>query len=297
MSLTRLYRKFVPETFRNSIYKCFLRSTLKFVRDGKVSMMARFIYTFQSVLPRTEINELYRFMSKYGITAYPYGYMLPYKKMDFDVFEDPGISLKYVIHDNKRLYFPENLTAKDVKNTYRSLIIEQDINCAHRYVESYEELRGKTLLDIGSAEGIFALDTVEYVEKVYLFECDPLWTEALQATFKPYREKVVLVQKYVSDEDGIDTTTIDSYLDAKSIEDLFIKMDIEGYEVQALRGMQDTLKNTKNISCSICVYHRDNDASEVEEILKNNSFECEFTKGYLFMNQKFRKGVIRGSKR
>lgn len=81
---------------------------------------------------------------------------------------------------------------------YRGLLIEQDKRSAHRYVDSYEELKGKTLLDIGAAEAIFTLDTIEYMDHAYLFECDESWIEALEVTFAPYKEKITIVRKYVS---------------------------------------------------------------------------------------------------
>ena len=81
---------------------------------------------------------------------------------------------------------------------YKGLLIEQDRRSAHRYVGSYEELRGKTLLDIGAAEAIFTLDTIEYINHAYLFECDEAWVEALNATFTPWKDKITIVRKYVS---------------------------------------------------------------------------------------------------
>ena len=77
---------------------------------------------------------------------------------------------------------------------YRGLLIEQDKRSAHRYVDSYEELKGKTLLDIGAAEAIFTLDTIECIDHAYLFECDESWIEALEATFAPYKEKITIVR-------------------------------------------------------------------------------------------------------
>ena len=84
---------------------------------------------------------------------------------------------------------------------YRGLLIEQDKRSAHRYVDSYEELKGETLLDIGAAEAVFTLDTIDYIDRAYLFECDEAWIEALEATFAPWNDKIMIVRKYVSDVD------------------------------------------------------------------------------------------------
>ena len=36
---------------------------------------------------------------------------------------------------------------------------------------------------------------VDVASKIYLFECDPVWIEALEKTFEPYKDKVVIVPK------------------------------------------------------------------------------------------------------
>ena len=59
----------------------------------------------------------------------------------------------------------------------------------HHYADSVEEFRGKTLLDIGSAEGFTALDTIEVTRFVYLFEYEDKWIEALQATLSRGKRK------------------------------------------------------------------------------------------------------------
>ena len=57
------------------------------------------------------------------------------------------------------------------------------------------------LLDVGSAEGIFALTHIEKLKHVVLFERNAQWVEALEATFAPWKEKVTIIRKYVSDCD------------------------------------------------------------------------------------------------
>ena len=145
--------------------------------------------------------------------------------------------LPYVFHNGRKLYFKRDMLAF-TEVAYRGLLIEQDKRSAHRYVDSYEELKGKTLLDIGAAEAIFTLDTIECIDHAYLFECDESWIEALEATFAPYKEKITIVRKYVSDVDDEDNITLDTFFrdEGKSIDNLFLKMDIEGYVRKALEG-------------------------------------------------------------
>ena len=63
---------------------------------------------------------------------------------------------------------------------------------------SYSSLEDVTLLDVGAAEGFFALSVIEHVKEIILFECDVEWIKALEATFKPWKDKVFIINKYVS---------------------------------------------------------------------------------------------------
>ena len=78
-------------------------------------------------------------------------------------------------------------------------------------MDSYEELKGETLLDIGAAEAVFTLDTIDYIDRAYLFECDEAWIEALEATFAPWNDKIMIVRKYVSDVDDDNNITLDTF--------------------------------------------------------------------------------------
>ena len=97
-------------------------------------------------------------------------------------------------------------------------------------MDSYEELKGETLLDIGAAEAVFTLDTIDYIDRAYLFECDEAWIEALEATFAPWNDKIMIVRKYVSDVDDDNNITLDTFFqdEGRPIDNLFLKMDIEG---------------------------------------------------------------------
>ena len=223
---------------------------------------------------------------------YPYLWKKEYDLQHYKVNIN-GDGLPYIIHNGKRLYFKRNLE-NPVEDTYRSLLIEQDERSAHRYVRSNEELMGKILLDVGAAEGIFALDVIDYVDHVYLFECDQEWIEALQATFMPWRDKVTIVQKYVSDKDDESNVTLDKFFVQKeSVDNLFIKMDIEGYERFALRGSVNVLKRSKGVSGSICIYHLQDDQLLIGSFLSDLGMINEVVDGYLYIDGEMRSGIIR----
>ena len=208
---------------------------------------------------------------------------------------DAENGLPYVMHNGKRLYFRKGgpSALEKAKLYYRGLLIEQDERSAHRYVRSYEELKGKVLLDIGSAEAIFTLTTIEYVDHAYIFECEEEWIEALQATFAPWKEKVTIVRKYVSDTDDDDSVSLDEFFKDKPSENLFLKMDIEGYERKALKGAERLLKNSKQISGSVCLYHKHDDEAVLMPLLSSYGMQTEVQPGYVFIEGELRRAIVR----
>lgn len=292
--IAKLYRKTIPVGLRNKIYELFLSRVLFFLRNFDVHFKGTLLYFFGWMFPRTEKNKAYAFIGKHGITSYPGEYSLKYKSIPIEVFIDEQNHLPFVMHNEKRLYFPKKYSKEKVSINYRTLIIEQDIEAAHRYVVSYNELKDRILFDIGSAEGIFSLDTIELVKHVYLFECEDYWVDALKATFAPWKEKVTIIEKYVGDKNDEKFITIDETMKGKELNHLFLKMDIEGAEQSALRGATNVMKNGKDVRLAVCVYHRDEDPSMIDSLLRSLGYQTEFTGGYLYWGGRLSKAVIRG---
>lgn len=96
---------------------------------------------------------------------------------------------KYVIYDSKKLYFPSTMTNEKIIKFLKEVIIEQDIDSPHRYIDDFEFIKDKIVIEIGAAEGSFSLKCVDLAKKLYLFECDNNWNEALNNTFKLYGDK------------------------------------------------------------------------------------------------------------
>jgi hypothetical protein len=250
-----------------------------------------------------EEREMIAYLKKHPIAVLLYYFVNDYSLKKIKVHKDNQNGLLYVLHDNKRLYFKRSLSKNDVQAIYYGLQIEQDLRSPHLYLTSDFNIdQGEVMADVGSAEGILALSAIEKVKKVYLFEVNPEWIEALDATFKPWKEKVSIINKFVSNKNDDTHVTLDSIFYEENPLD-FIKIDVDGAEKDLLDGADNLLKNRKNLKIALCTYHKQNDAEEFEKLLQEKGFQTEFSKGFmLFYKDKniappyFRRGLIRATK-
>ena len=207
--------------------------------------------------------------------------------------------MHYVYHKNKKLYFPKNLNKEQIACVYNGLITEQDEYSPHRYETSdYTVKSGDIIADIGTAEGMWALENIEKAKIAYLFECEKPWIQALQKTFEPWKEKIIIVNKFVSDRTKGDEVKLDDFFQNKSIN--FIKADIDVAEIEMISGAGEILKRKEDLRLLLCSYHKENDAKQLEEILISNGFSAEFSKGYMIFSYDknlkkpyYRRGLIR----
>jgi hypothetical protein len=181
--------------------------------------------------------------------------------------------------------------------------LEQDEKNPHCYTsDDFTVREGDTLLDVGCSEANFALSHIEKLKKLYLFECEPAWVDALNHTFAPWKDKVEIVNKYIGASSGGIYTTIDEFCTDPNAS-YFIKADIEGAETEMLSGASNFLTGKNPMRIVLCTYHRQNDARDIEAILKSSGFTTHFSQGYmifLYGNDLeppyLRHGVIRAEK-
>ena len=249
------------------------------------------------------------FIQKNGLTVFPYQQVKGMPPVEGGI--DEALKLPYVIHKGKKLYFPHSYSVNQCVAMYESYIGEECLlggkfreKQPHQYLtETFTVEEGDVLVDVGCAEALLSLDSIEKVSKVYLFEADPVWSPALNATFKDYMHKVIIVNKYVSDQDTDTSITLKTALREEQGKPLFIKMDIEGAEVDVLNGSRDYLANTSNIKIACCTYHKQHDQEEIPKILSELGFDYEFSDGYMLFYLDahmqypyFRHGLVRAHK-
>lgn len=174
-----------------------------------------------------------------------------------------------------------------------------------QYLDFINPEKIKTVISGGIAEGystISFLNSFPNLEKIYAFE--PLYPQ-----FKTEQNdeiirtsgKVEMVEKALFDKSGktniivnaassrlntylpsdenpsVETISIDEFVKEKNIQKIdFIKMDIEGVELQALKGAEKTIINHRPY-LAICIYHHYNDLFDIPfylaEILSDYSLE------------------------
>lgn len=221
-----------------------------------------------------------------------------------EVFHCQESGLHYVFHDEKRLYFHAELSKNACANLYIELLNEQFEHSPHRYTDDeFTVEKGSVLFDAGSAEGIFGLSHIETVSRLYLFECDPLWIPALEMTFRPWSDKVTIVEKFVGNVDDATHTTLDAIPVAHDTP-IFIKIDIEGEEANALAGAKRVISESANCKLAVCCYHREEDEALIRSFFEKRHIPFKINSGVMLFHRSlddiqppyFRRGVLKAHK-
>lgn len=300
-------RTLVPNNVRSIYFKLrtfgFGHSTHDSV-EKLLKKINRYFFLFPSkkVEYKSEIDFLNNKTSEFSSTEIiPYPFSLNYDYKKVDVFWDESVEMFYILINNKRLYYNRSYkTSEDVQKSATYSAIEQDIDSPHRYLNKDFEIEpGDIVADLGTAEGNFALEVVEKAKALYLFETEEIWVEALKKTFEPWKEKVFIINKYVSDFDDDRNVTLENFF--KNIDISAIKMDIEGAEIKVLNASKKLL-GERNLKLVITTYHRQSDAKNIKNLLNELGYKTAFSKGFmLFIYDSltppyFRNGLIKAKK-
>ena len=267
-----------------NLYSCLKYFKQKIFNSNRYRLTKKIVDYLKSencIIPVEDKLPMLKFFSKSLVYPIGYPFIREYLYKIKSVFFDKKRSLYYVRHNNKKLYFKKGLSKNEVRDMYNALCIEQDTRSPHSYF-AFPDVYQPTdvAVDVGAAEGIWALDVVERVKRIYLFECDENWIKALQATFEPWKDKVNIVNRYVSNITDNKHTTLDDFFYGENIYPDIIKIDVEGSETECINGASTLLSH--HIRCAIiCTYHRYNDYAKLSEIMKKYSFKIHTSKGYM----------------
>ena len=160
-------------------------------------------------------------------------------------------------------------------------------NSETQYFDVFAPAEGETVLDVGACDGATSLQFLQWggdkIRRVFAFDFDPVNIERCREKLRDFRDKVTLVEKGTWDEDKVmyvdsdfigsgksnvsesgkikvQLATIDSMMKDEPV--TFIKMDIEGAELRALKGARNIIiKNHPRLA--ICIYHKPEDICEI----------------------------------
>lgn len=251
-----------------------------------------------------EIIEVIENIKSNGLDIFNYPFVCNYEKKT-DVQVDEEADMYYIVHKGKKMYFPKTFySERSVNDYYNSILLEQDEKSPHKYLsEDFNVKEGDVVIDVGVAEGNFAIEIINKVSRLYLIEADDNWIKALKYTFKDYIDKVVIIKGFASSYCDGNTITLDSVIDTKVD---FIKMDIEGNEWDALQGAEKIIQCSSGIKFAICSYHSDFDQDLIEYFMDKHNIKHWTSKGYMWFPTKLRqtyvstrlnRGIVFGIKR
>lgn len=182
----------------------------------------------------SEKKEIAAYLKKHRVTFLPYSFQDKYQENSVKVFNDLE-GYPYVLHNGKKLFLKKEWTVEKCQEYYSNLLREQDDDSPHKYLHSSRSpVSDDIAADLGAAEGIFALDVIERVKKIYLFEADEKWIRPLEKTFQPWKDKIEIIWKFVGNKDTADMITLDTFFENKEV--TYLKADIEGAEAEMISG-------------------------------------------------------------
>jgi precorrin-6B methylase 2 len=259
--------------------------------------LRRIIINYYNNLPKEKVtqeeSQVVDYLKSNKLFVFPYSFSKKYKASDIIIHKDEDQDLYYMIYNEKRLYYKNGKRKKKAQKYFNSILMEQDIKSPHRYLTSEFNINHNDIVvDIGAAEGIFSLDIIHKAKKVYLFETDPVWKKALEATFTPWKNKVEIILKGVSDKNNENYVTLDTFFSDKEGYDC-VKIDVEGVEQLVLDGMKQSIMQDKKQKIVVCTYHQQNDEISFTRFFKKYGFQTSLSKGFMIFRKNIEKPYLR----
>jgi hypothetical protein len=265
-----IYRVLVPKPVRTYFLKKKLRKKIFSHFSG-----------IPPALVNNEQRELLGYLENNPVSLFPYPFNSEYPSKKIEVFLDESNGMHYVLQSGKRLYFKKRWGKSKIRRAYAALAKEQDPASPHCYLsEDFVVGSDDVIADIGASEGNFSLSQIEKVKKIYLIDYDREWIRALEATFAPWKDKVEIITKYVSDTDNDRNITLDTLLVQKN-DITLLKIDVEGFEQKVLDGAEKFISGSMPLKMALCTYHKHSDEEIFTPLLEKSGFQVKLSHGYM----------------
>ena len=279
-----------------------------------------YIYIFKKKLlfiPQNKniyhFNNAVRYLNKIGIYSFDYDYNVSCDKISTLEFEDIAKDIPILVELYNSL---EDNESKDIflgalkSRLTKGLAGYYHISSYPCYFHPKIDINENEIV-IDAGIGMCSEPTFSFSKKVgsngkvYAFECDKHCIEFAKNRFKDYNN-IEIVELGLWDKDDelyfkhldkdsshitinslnytsdskIKVTKLDTWVEHNNISPSFIKMDIEGAELQALQGSIKTLTNFRP-KLSICTYHQPfNSIYTIFHYLKNTLTNYKFYFGH-----------------
>lgn len=207
-----------------------------------------------------------------------------------------GTSLPSIIHNSDTYFFPASWSKKLVMDYFNGVLNEQNIGSPHRYLAKDEIKEGWVIYDIGCAEGLQAKQWTKKAKMIVIFEPNQEQCRCLEKTFESEikKGKVKIVPEGVSDSYkeltyGETTITVDSLPNLIKKYHLpqpnYLKADIEGEEMNLLRGAKEVFKHHQFEVAQITTYHRPHDLEDIPAFFSHYKGKGHFSEGVTLVNR------------
>lgn len=228
------------------------------------------------------------------------------------VFNELKITSPKNISKNSSIFIATRLHYKEIVKQLNNLDINSskiynigkilDEMAAKQYFDLDEMniTKNETFVDIGAYDGLTSIRFIEKAENefdyIYCFEADKQNIEKCRKNLSALSGKVKIIEKaawskneklffdnrgtgsssVITERSGneyIDAVDIDSVLKDRNV--TFIKMDIEGSELEALKGAKNVISIQKP-KLAISVYHKPEDILEIPTLLLKLNPDYQF---------------------
>ena len=167
-----------------------------------------------------------------------------------------------------------------------------------QYLDVFSPVDDEIVIDSGAYDGMTALRFLKWggskIKRIYSFELDPMSVPRCESNLKGHEDKVTLIPKgtwskneimHILSSGGtgsgvthkgttpVELAAIDDVVGDEKV--TFIKMDVEGAELESLKGAKNTIiKNHPRLA--ICAYHKLEDLYELPEYILSLVPEYKF---------------------
>ena len=234
-----------------------------------------------------------------------------FKKYDIDLIQDDILFIKNIKIPNFIKIFSNQKLLIDYQHEFYHLLFK--IFAPYLYYDfsfyeagQYKISEKDIVFDCGANMGLFAAYAASKGAKVYCFEPMSYIRKFLIHIKKLYPENIIIIPKAVGSKNDhhmflqglnpgdshyeninfinqpifkeqVTITTIDSFCEVFNIKPTFIKMDIEGSELEALVGSINTLKNN-NLILSISLDHNIDDQQNIFSFMNSINLTYKYKK-------------------